>query len=277
MVVAAVKFSEYCEIMQTRKIQDLFFIYNGREYVVGVSPDNFLGYVHGEPLKVVYRVDYENAVFNSFDELLQAPVFEGNTLEEIWQEIEYVTFDDKSEQDFIAQLDCSTTFEEEMESCKQVYLEENGLTQKKIFWSPARSYLYECGWALLGIVLFNVLLLIPGLCGSGWNYMLIMAFADAITIPVALFALWKTADIVSYTITDRKIEVYDGMTHITRYDNIRKITMRKYRRKQGYGRIQIYVKKGLSINFRMVHVPDVEAVYQLLMDNWQNSKNHIAD
>ena len=271
------KFSEYCEIMQTRKIQDMFFLYNGKEYIVGVDPDNFLAYVQGEPLKVVYYVEYENAVFDSFDELLQAPVFEGNTLEEIWQEIEYFTFEDKSEQDFIAQLDCSTTFEEEMESRKQVYLEENGVEQWSHTLTDRQSYWYRFKFAAIGAFILPVLLQIFPILGvANWYFELLLGGVLILSFIIAAIAMLHAPVTICYIVTDKLIKTFNGIECQTVYGNIRKITMRKYRRKSGYGRIQIYVKKGLSINFRMVHVPDVEAVYQLLMDNWKKQPNSVS-
>ena len=97
------------------------------------------------------------------------------------------------------------------------------------------------------------------------------------SLVIAAIAMLHVNVIINYVVTDKLIKTFNGIECQTVYGNIRKITMRKYRRKQGYGRIQIYVKRGLSLNFRMVHVPDVEAVYKLITDNWQNSKNSADD
>ena len=53
------KFSEYCDIMRTRGTDELFFIYDGAEYNIETVVDNFDEFVKGQPLKIVYSVNWE--------------------------------------------------------------------------------------------------------------------------------------------------------------------------------------------------------------------------
>ena len=267
------KFSEYCEIMRTRGIDELFLIYNDREYCIEMYAENFLEYVAGAPLKLSYCVEFEYEKFDSFDELLQANVFEGNTLEEIWSKIEFATFNNKLEENFLADLD-DTTFEERMERRKQVYLEENGIEQWSHTLTDEQSFWYRFQFVVIGALILPVLLQVFPILGlTTWYFELLMGGAILFTLIIAVIAMLKSPVVIHYAITNKLIRTFNGISCDTRYNNIRRVTMHKYRNKQGYGRIQIYVKKGLSINFRMVHVPDVENVYKLIMDNLANANS----
>ena len=267
------KFSEYCDIMQTRGINELLFCYNGGEDAIEMVADNFSEFVKGAPLKVVYLVGWHAFEFDSFDELLQAKIFDDKTLEEIWSEIYDVTFNGYTEEDFILNDD-GLTFAERMEIAKQEYIEENGIEQWSHTLTDKQSFWYSFQFVVIGTLILPVLLQVFPILGlATWYFELLMGGAVLITLIIAVIAMLKSPVVIHYSITNKLIRTFNGINCDTRYDNIRKVTMRKYRNKQGYGRIQIYVKKGLSLNFRMVHVPDVENVYKLIMDNLANANS----
>ena len=271
------KFSEYLEIMNTRGIGELSFIYDDAEYDIETVVDNFDEFVKGQPLKIIYGVNWDQYVYNSFDELLQADIFDGKTLQEVWQDIENVLFNGESEEEFLAENYVST-FAEIMELRKREYLEENGVEQWSHTLSDRQSYWYRFKFAAIGASILPVLLQIFPILGvANWYFELLFGGVLILSLVIAAIAMLHVNVIINYVVTDKLIKTFNGIECQTVYGNIRKITMRKYRRKQGYGRIQIYVKRGLSLNFRMVHVPDVETVYKLITDNWQNSKNSADD
>ncbi len=271
------KFSEYLEIMNTRGIGELSFIYDDAEYDIETVVDNFDEFVKGQPLKIIYGVNWDQYVYNSFDELLQADIFDGKTLQEVWQDIENVLFNGESEEEFLAENYVST-FAEIMELRKREYLEENGVEQWSHTLSDRQSYWYRFKFAAIGASILPVLLQIFPILGvANWYFELLLGGVLILSLVIAAIAMLHVNVIINYVVTDKLIKTFNGIECQTVYGNIRKITMRKYRRKQGYGRIQIYVKRGLSLNFRMVHVPDVETVYKLITDNWQNSKNSADD
>ncbi len=271
------KFSEYLEIMNTRGIGELSFIYDDAEYDIETVVDNFDEFVKGQPLKIVYIVNWDQYIYDSFDELLQADIFDGKTLQEVWQDIENVLFNGESEEEFLAENYVST-FAEIMELRKREYLEENGIEQWSHTLSDRQSYWYRFKFAAIGASILPVLLQIFPILGvANWYFELLLGGVLILSLVIAAIAMLHVNVIINYVVTDKLIKTFNGIECQTVYGNIRKITMRKYRRKQGYGRIQIYVKRGLSLNFRMVHVPDVETVYKLITDNWQNSKNSADD
>lgn len=271
------RFEKYCEIMNTRGIGELSFIYDDAEYDIETVVDNFDEFVKGQPLKIIYGVNWDQYVYNSFDELLQAEIFDGKTLQEVWQDIENVLFNGESEEEFLAENYVST-FAEIMELRKREYLEENGVEQWSHTLSDRQSYWYRFKFAAIGASILPVLLQIFPILGvANWYFELLLGGVLILSLVIAAIAMLHVNVIINYVVTDKLIKTFNGIERQTVYGNIRKITMRKYRRKQGYGRIQIYVKRGLSLNFRMVHVPDVEAVYKLITDNWQNSKNSADD
>lgn len=266
------KFSEYCNIMQTRGIDELFFIYNHREYCIEMNAGNFFEYVAGAPLKLEYCVEFEYDTFDSFDGLLKAEIFDGNTLEEIWSEIEFITFENKYEENFLADLD-SSTFAERMERRKQAYLEEHGVEQWSHSLTDRQSFWYRFQFVVIGLLVIPVVFqLFPILGLANWYFELLMLAVVLISLPICAAAMVNSRVVIRYVVTDKRIKTFNGIECQTAYDNIRKVTMRKYRSKKGYGRIKIYVKKGLSLNFRMVHVPDVENVYNLITENLNNTR-----
>ena len=270
------KFSEYCDIMRTRGTDELFFIYDGAEYNIETVVDNFDEFVKGQPLKIVYSVNWDQYVFASFDALLQAEVFDGKTLQEVWQDIENVSFNGESEEEFLEENYVST-LAEIMELRKQVYLEENGVEQWSHTLTDRQSYWYRFKFAAIGAFILPVLLQIFPILGvANWYFELLLGGVLILSLIIAAIVMLHAPVTICYIVTDKLIKTFNGIECQSVYDNIRKITMRKYRGKTGCGRIQIYVKKGLSINFRMVHVPDVEAVYQLLMDNWKKQPNSVS-
>lgn len=265
------KFSEYCDIMQNRGINELSFAYNGHECIVEMVTENFSEFVQGASLKVVYIVGWDAFEFNSFDELLNARIFDDKTLEEIWDEIYDVTFNGESEEDFISNDD-GLTFVERMELAKKKYIDENGIKQWEFRLSRKHSFWYLYKFGLLGAVLGAALLSIPMLFSVHWIYMIVVGVSVAFALILGAIVGYNNKTIISYEITTKKIIVFNGLDCQTSYDNIRKVTMHKYRNKSGCGVIQIYVSKGLSLNFRMVHVTDVENVYKLIMNNLENAR-----
>ena len=186
-------------------------------------------------------------------------------------------FNGESEEEFLAENYVST-FAEIMELRKREYLEENGVEQWSHTLSDRQSYWYRFKFAAIGASILPVLLQIFPILGvANWYFELLLGGVLILSLVIAAIAMLHVNVIINYVVTDKLIKTFNGIECQTVYGNIRKITMRKYRRKQGYGRIQIYVKRGLSLNFRMVHVPDVETVYKLITDNWQNSKNSADD
>ena len=125
------KFSEYLEIMNTRGIGELSFIYDDAEYDIETVVDNFDEFVKGQPLKIVYIVNWDQYIYDSFDELLQAEIFDGETLQEVWLDIENVLFNGESEEEFLAENYVST-FAEIMELRKREYLEKTVLSNGRI-------------------------------------------------------------------------------------------------------------------------------------------------
>ena len=82
---------------------------------------------------------------------------------------------------------------------------------------------------------------------------------------LAFFVSLKNRVVYNYAITDKRIIVYKGIEVETTYDNIKKIKLKKFRFKKGYGTIKIYVKKGLSLNYHIVNVPEVKNVYSIIL------------
>ena len=76
------------------------FIYDDAEYDIETVVDNFDEFVKGQPLKIVYIVNWDQYIYDSFDELLQAEIFDGETLQEVWLDIETFCLTEKAKKNF---------------------------------------------------------------------------------------------------------------------------------------------------------------------------------
>ena len=183
------KFSEYLEIMNTRGIGELSFIYDDAEYDIETVVDNFDEFVKGQPLKIVYIVNWDQYIYDSFDELLQAEIFDGETLQEVWLDIENVLFNGESEEEFLAENYVST-FAEIMELRKREYLEKNGIEQWSHTLSDRQSYWYRFKFAAIGASILPVLLQIFPILGvANWYFELLLGGVLILSLVIAAIAM----------------------------------------------------------------------------------------
>lgn len=271
------KFSEYCDIMQVYGVDELCFTYLKKQYVVELIADNYLRYVKGEPLKTAYCVNFDEHKFYAFDDLLRARVFDGKTLEEIWDTIENVTFNNCLKEEEFLEEAYESTFAERLEKSKDKYL-INGMEMWSHALSPQQFFRYKFKFAVLGILLiFAALQVFPVLGLVSWYFELLIGGAAFAAFIVAFIVVKKARVIVEYVVTDKYVKKFDGKERRISYDDIRDIKIRKYRNKQGKGAVTIYLNSGLLHTLRMVQVPDVQDVYDLITELWQDSQHPYTD
>lgn len=263
--------------MDVYGVDELCFTYLKKQYVVELIADNYFRYVKGEPLKTAYCVNFDEHKFYSFDDLLRARIFDGRTLEEIWDEIENVTFNNcLTEEEFWAEAE-ESTFAERMEKSKDEYL-INGMDFWSHVLSPKHSFIYRFKFAVLGILLIpTVLQVFPILGLVSWYFELLIGGAVLVALIIACIAIKKAGVRVEYVVTDKYVKKFNGKECRISYDDIRDVKIRKYRNKQGYGTVKIYSNKGLLYNLRMVQIPNVQDVYELITEIWQDRQLRIAD
>jgi len=164
-----------------------------------------------------------------------------------------------------------------MEKSKDEYL-INGMD----FWSHVlslkQSFIYRFKFAVLGILLIpTVLQVFPILGLVSWYFELLNGGAVLVALIIVGIAIKKAGVRVEYVVTDKYIKKFNGKEYRISYDDIRDVKIRKYRNKQGYGTVKIYSNKGLLYNLRMVQVPNVQDVYELITEIWQDRQLRIAD
>lgn len=270
-------FLEYCDVMEAYGVDELCFTYLQKKYVVELIADNYLQYVKGGPLKTAYCVNFDEHKFYSFDDLLRAQVFDGRTLEEIWDKIENVSFNNcLTEEEFWEEAD-ESTFAERMEKSKGEYL-INGMEVWSHALSPKQSFRHRFKFAVLGILLIPaVLQVFPVLGLVSWYFELLIGGAVLIALICAGIAVKKAGVTVEYVVTDKYVKKFDGKERRISYNNIRDVKIRKYLNKQGYGTVKIYSNKGLFSSLRMVQIPNVQDVYELITEIWQDSQHPYTD
>ena len=98
-----------------------------------------------------------------------------------------------------------------------------------------------------------------------------------IALICAGIAVKKAGVTVEYAVTDKFIKKLDGKERRISYNDIRDVKIRKYLNKQGYGTVKIYSNKGLFSSLRMVQIPNVQDVYELITKIWHDSQHPYTD
>ena len=161
--------------------------------------------------------------------------------------------------------------EYDVETCSFDYvsfLREQGKLQWSYSLGVKRSFFLQLKYALFGVLLVIIpMLLFPLLGLSNWKILYLLGGASAFALIVASLALWKNKLNVSYQITTKKIFVYKGISLSTTYDNIRRVKLRKSIFNKNRGTVKLYLKKGLSVNYRLEGITDCERVYKIILEN----------
>lgn len=247
------RFCEYYKIMKEHGIGELFFLYNDIEG--SISTENF-------DFTINYSISFDGNFYNSdnLDEIVFSKyLFNGKTLEDVWDELEILSIDGVSLNDY----DCKTCSYDYVERLKQ-----NGELQWSYYHSTKKSFLMTLRYIILGAVVLPVLsVLIPLFKLGNWNVVLFVSFFAIVALFIGVVATLLNGISINYQITTKKIFFFTGVRFETKYDNIKKVKLKKSFFKKGYGTIKLYLKKGISLNYRIEYVPDIEEVYNLIMKN----------
>ena len=252
-------FEEYYKIMKEHGIGEFLFLYNGKECSILMDVMDF---------SLNYSISFGEEFYSSddFDEIVSGKYLSiGKTLKEIWGEIEILSIDGVSENDYDEQT-CSYNYVER--------LKQMGELQWSYSHSFKKSFLMHLKYMILGVLILPILSTIIPFIGIGnWNtvflFGLFSVFALIVGIPVRL----GNRVCVTYNITTKRILIFNGLSYETTYDNIKKIKVRKSIFNKGYGTIKLYVKNGLSLNYYIEDVPNPEEIYNLIVENIKTNSN----
>ncbi len=245
-------FAEYDRIMKEHGIGELFFRYHDQEYFI---------FIQIQGLNMIYHLHCgkKTAHYDDFDKLAHANIFDGKCLKDIWNDIQILSIDEVSEQDY------------DVESCSFDYvrfIRDQGDLQWSYSLGVKKSFLLQYKYALIGVLVFLVpLMVFPIFQLSDWNILILFGGCAVISLMVAAIALWKNKLDVNYMITDKKIFTYNGLQFTTTYDNVKKVKLKKSIFCKNIGTIQLYPKKGWAINYSLEWIPDPEKVYALIQEN----------
>lgn len=251
------KFDEYCKIMKEHGIGELHFLYHDKECYIWMETSNF---------SFIYevRLDGERYYSDCFEDIISYKYLSiGKNLEEIWDEIEILSIDGVAVIDYNAQT-CSYNYVE--------YLKQQGELQWSCFLSTKQSFLFQLKYVMLGgsiLLLLSVLLPLFNL--SNWKILFLSGGCTIFALIIAVIALIRNKLSINYAITTKNIFIFNGLALRTTYDNIKKVKIKKNILKKGYGTIKLKVKKGLSLNYQLANIPEVEKVYNLIIDNMKRN------
>lgn len=262
------KFETYLDIMQNHGIREMVFTFLGNEFCVyeefnadgcGCLTFSIIMPEHMEEFGRVYD-------FDSIKELVEAKVFDNRSLQEIWNDIEIISLDGASESEYDP---------EEFSFNFAKAVSDFGEIQWKYSLSVKKSFLYQLKYCVLSILIFPILFftLFPILGILNWWNTVGFLACMIIAIGTSIIALLRTRNCFGYIVTDKKLFVFKGFTAETTYDNIKKIKLKKSIFNKNVGTIKVYVKKGLSIRFHILSIPEPTDVYNLILKNLNNNVN----
>lgn len=246
-------FTEYCKIMKEHGIGELLFLYNDIEGSISIEDCGFC---------LIYSISFNDMYFSSdnFDEIVSLRhLFNGKTLKEIWDELEILSIDGVSENDYL----CETC------SCNYVKcLKQKGELQWSYYHNAKNSFFLNLRYAILGVLILPVFsILIPLLKLGNWNVVLLVSLCAIVALFIVVVTMLLNKISVNYQMTTKKIIFFNSVAYETKYDNIKKVKLKKSYFKNGNGTIKLYLKKGISFNYRIECIPNVEEVYNLIVAN----------
>lgn len=239
--------------MRNNGIGDFVFRYIDEEFFISIEcVGTHLSYS-------INRSNKSQSHFDDFEEMINAKVFEEKTLSEIWKDIVILSIDGLDESEY----DVSNSF-----NYIQWKRDQGELQWQHYIASDAWIFFYRLKFVLIPIVIFMLLsCLLPILNLTNWNFLFLSGIIAVMTLIFAGIVMLKNKISINYTVTDKRIKVFKGIYFETTYDNIKNIKLKRSIFKKDWGSIKLYVKKGLSINYHIINIPDVEHVYKIIKEN----------
>ena len=252
-------FEEYYKIMKEHGIGELLFLYNDKECSILMDMMDF---------SLNYSISFGEEFYSSddFDEIVSCKYLSiGKTLKEIWDEIEILSIDGVLENDYDEQI-CSYNYVER--------LKQMGELQWSYSHSFKKSFLLHLKYMILGVLILPILSTLIPLFGIGnWNTVFLFVLFSVLALIVGILVILRNRVCVNYNITTKRIFIFNGLSCETTYDNIKKVKLIKFIFNKGYGTIKLYVKKGLSLNYHIEDIPNVEKIYNLIVENIKTNSN----
>ncbi len=252
-------FEKYYDIMTNHGICEFGFLYGSKQYFIY---EELIDYYH--PTFSVTD-DEKQFFFDSFDELINAPIWGNEGLRGIWDKIEISTIDGVKEEDYDLERH-SFNFKKE--------LEERGEYQWSYQSTRLHSFLYQLKFAFLpGLIITALSTILPLSGKSNWNAVLLFGGCVLFALIISAIVLWKNHVILNYEMSTTQLIIFNGLSLFTPYSNIKKAKIKRKNKKTGYGDIRVYLHRGLSVNYYMKHIPEVDKVYALLNENIEKFKH----
>lgn len=256
------KFETYLDIMQNHGMREMVFTFRGEEFCIyeefNTNGCGNLTFSLITPKSINEGgCDYD---FDDINELVEAKVFDNRSLREIWDEIEIICLDGGSETEYDPE-EFSFNFAQAVNDFGEI--------QWKYYLSVKKSFLYQLKYCVLSILIFPILFftLFPILGILNWWNTVAFLACMIIVLGTFIIALLRTRNCFGYIVTDKMIIVNKGFTAETTYDNIRKVKLKKSLFNKNIGTIKVYVKKGLSVKFNILSIPEPDNVYNLILKN----------
>lgn len=248
-------FEQYYQIMKTHGICDFFFQFDGTECAVMIGIHNF-------QLVYILSAKGHQESFNDLDACVSAPIFSGNRcLQEIWDEIEIIAIDDVPADEYDAET-CSINYVQ--------YIADQG----ELLWScqlgTKRSFWVQWKYAMLGAWILPILSILFPLTGnSNWNVLFLTGGCAIFTLVIAAIVLLQHPLDINYQITTKKVFIFNGLSLNAEFSNIKKVKMRRSLFNKKRGTIKLKLKKGRSLNYVLEDIPEVDQVYNLILEKLQ--------
>ena len=244
-------FETYYEIMKTHGISELLFRYDGEDMAVTMGIDQLR-------LRYVIHNGRHYTSYYDLDACANDPVFGGRCLRDIWDEIEIIDVDGESVEEYDPQ-ECSFDYVQHVRNLGE------------LLWScqlgPWRSFWILSKYMLLGALPVPILsMLLPLMGHSNWNVLYLSGGCAILALIIGIIVFLRNPTEYDYQISTKKVFIFDGLSRQTDLSNIKSVKMRHSLFCRDRGTIRLKLKKGRSLGYALVNIPEVDKVYHLLLE-----------
>ncbi len=126
-------------------------------------------------------------------------------------------------------------------------------------------FLYQLKYILITLVFFLAIGAAMALTQiANWYIMFLFGGVGLFTLAVSMLALKNNGLLINYRITEKMIILFDGISHIIKYRDIKEIKIKKNLRNKQTGTITIKRKNKL-FNSKIINIPEAKKVYEIIM------------
>lgn len=209
--------------------------------------------------KLMYWILVGNDIhqYEQLDAMLEAPVFFDKKIKDAWDSFEIISINEQLEEDYLSANDHFNIYEYQTKLGQLIWEYKPSVYQ---------IYLYMIKIALIPLLSLNLIPLIIVLTGNA-NWFLMIFFGSITLLTFILFLIFGVRKNLNlhYYATDKGIYKEMGvMNYFAELANIKRLKLRRSIFNKNNGSIKVYVKKGLSLNYHLEGIKNIDDHFKIV-------------